>query len=45
MRMSVRRLTRLTNPFSKKLANHCHMLALYFVKRVGLFILVAGPGT
>lgn len=30
MRMSMRRFTRLTNGFSKKAANHAHMLALYF---------------
>ncbi len=30
MRMGMRRFTRLTNAFSKKLGNHCHMLALYF---------------
>jgi hypothetical protein len=29
MRMSMRRFTRLTNAFSKKLANHQHMVALY----------------
>ena len=31
MRMSMRRFTRLTNAFSKKLANHVHMVALYTV--------------
>ena len=31
MRMGMRRFTRLTNAFSKKLANHLHMLSLYFV--------------
>ena len=30
MRMSMRRFTRLTNGFSKKLDNHMHALALYF---------------
>jgi len=29
MRMAMRRFTRLTNAFSKKFANHCHMVALY----------------
>lgn len=31
MRMAMRRFTRLTNAYSKKLANHEHALALYFV--------------
>ena len=31
MRMSMRRFTRLTNAFSKKAANHVHMVALYTV--------------
>jgi predicted glycosyltransferase len=31
MRMSMRGFTRLTNAFSKKLDNHMHALALYFV--------------
>jgi hypothetical protein len=31
MRMHMRRFTRLTNGFSKKLANHIHMVAIYTV--------------
>ena len=31
MRMHMRRYTRLTNAFSRKLQNHCHMVALYTV--------------
>jgi IS1 family transposase len=31
MRMGMRRFTRLTNAFSKKLENHCHAIALYFM--------------
>ena len=31
MRMSMRRFTRLTNAFSKKLDNHIHALAIYFL--------------
>ncbi len=31
MRMGMRRFTRLTNAFSKKLENHIHMLSLYFL--------------
>ena len=30
MRMSMRRLTRLTNAFSKKLENHAHEVAVHF---------------
>lgn len=31
MRMGMRRFTRLTNGFSKKIDNHCHALAIYFI--------------
>ena len=31
MRMGMRRFTRLTNAFSKKIENHLHILSLYFV--------------
>lgn len=31
VRMSMRRFTRLTNAFSKKIDNHIHALSLYFV--------------
>jgi len=31
MRMGMRRFTRLTNAFSKKIENHCHSLSLYFL--------------
>lgn len=31
MRMSMRRFTKLTNAFSKKLENHIHALSLYFI--------------
>ena len=31
MRMGMRRFTRLTNAFSKKLENHIHMCSLYFL--------------
>src|SRR5437764_11723792 len=31
MRMGMRRFTRLTNAFSKKLENHMHAVALYFM--------------
>jgi len=31
MRMQMRRFTRLTNAFSKKVENHEHMIALYFM--------------
>jgi IS1 family transposase len=31
MRMGMRRFTRLTNAFSKKIENHCHAVALHFM--------------
>ena len=31
MRMSIRRFTRLTNAFSKKIENHIHSVALHFM--------------
>jgi hypothetical protein len=31
IRMGNRRMTRLTNAFSKKAANHTHMMAIYFM--------------
>jgi hypothetical protein len=31
MRMGMRRFTRLTNAFSKKVENHIHALAIYFM--------------
>ena len=31
MRMHMRRFTRLTNAFSKKIENHCYAISLYFV--------------
>ena len=31
MRMGMRRFTRLSNGFSKKIENHAHAVALYFV--------------
>jgi IS1 family transposase len=31
MRMSMRRFTRLTNGFSKKIENHAHMVAIHFI--------------
>ena len=30
MRMGIRRYTRLTNAFSRKVENHIHALAIYF---------------
>jgi hypothetical protein len=44
MRMQMRRFTRLTNAFSKKIENHAHALALYFFWYNWL-ILIAGLAT
>jgi IS1 family transposase len=38
MRMSMRRFTRLTNAFSKKIDNHVHALSIYFVHYIWLRI-------
>jgi hypothetical protein len=34
IRMGNRRMTRLTNAFSKKAANHAHMMAIYFITTI-----------
>ncbi len=34
IRMGNRRMTRLTNAFSKKAPNHAHMMAIYFMHRI-----------
>ena len=44
MRMSMRRFTRLTNEFSKKLENHAHALARYFMYS-GIALWVSGLPT
>ena len=41
MRMGMRRFTRLTNSFSKKLENHMHAVSFYFM--VYNFVKVHGP--
>lgn len=45
MRMSMRRFTRLTNGFSKKLGNHCHAIALHFFYYNFCRIHASLPGT
>ena len=45
MRMSMRRFTRLTNAFSKKLENHCHAIAMHFMYYNFCRIHASLPGT
>ncbi len=45
MRMSMRRFTRLTNAFSKKLENHCHAIALHFMYYNFCRVHASLPGT
>ncbi len=45
MRMSMRRFTRLTNAFSKKLENHCHAIAMHFMHYNFCRVHASLPGT